>query len=75
VAHDMTASPLSEDLTAELRDLLHDRGESWEIAVDLREGRPLRILARRRPLEDGDEPVECGSVREMADRLSALDGA
>jgi hypothetical protein len=70
----MPVSPLPEDATAGFIDLLHAHGESWQITVDLREGRPLRIQARRRPLRDGDEPVECASVREMADRLSALEG-
>jgi hypothetical protein len=68
-------SALPEDATAGFCDLLHDRGERWQITIDLREGKPLRVQARRRPLAGGDEPVECGSVREMAEKLSALEGA
>ena len=67
------ASRLPEDSATQLRDILCTYGERWEVLPDLREGRPLRVLIRPRPVTADITPIECASLKEAADVLARLD--
>ena len=74
MANDTVPDFMPEESFTQLRDILCKYGERWEVVPDLRQGRPLRVLIRPRPVDPDCKPIECGSLGEAAEVLATLDG-